>query len=210
MYLSRMALDVTRRRTLLALASPSMLHGAVENAFPGERQRNLWRVDSLNGKYYLLILSPEKPDLTRAAAEFAPEGETWETRDYAPLLARVETGSQWRFRLRANPTYSIPEKGGRRGRVCAHSTVEHQRKWLMEQSGKHGFELEEDGFDVAQSQWYHFSKGVRNSKVSLLAVTYEGRLKVTDAERFRAMLTEGLGREKAYGVGLMTLVRTEG
>ena len=39
------------------------------------------------------------------------------------------------------------------------------------------------------------------------AVTYEGVLQVTDAERFRAMLCQGMGRGKAYGLGLMTVMR---
>lgn len=209
MYLSRMTLDVTRRETMMALASPSMLHGAVEQAFSGQRQRNLWRVDQLNGQYYLLILSREKPDLTKAAEQFAPEGETWETKDYSALLKRTVNGSKWHFRLCANPTYSIPNKGQARGRVCAHSTTAHQREWLINQSKKHGFALAEDSFDVTRSGWYRFSKGVKGSRISLLAVTFEGALTVTDAELFRAMLTDGIGREKAYGVGLMTLVRAE-
>ncbi len=209
MFLSRLPLDVTRRDTLLALASPSMFHGAVEAAFSGERQRRLWRLDQLDGQYYLLLLSAEKPNLAQAAAQFAPEGETGQTKDYAPLLERVQNGSKWRFRLCANPTYSVPGEPGTRGRVCAHSTTAHQRAWLLRQSEQHGFALEESEFDVTRSQWYHFSKGVKGSKISLLAVTYEGVLTVSDAEAFRAVLTEGIGREKAYGVGLMTIVRTE-
>jgi hypothetical protein len=31
-----------------ALDMPKLLHGAVESSFPGERQRNLWRIDWLS------------------------------------------------------------------------------------------------------------------------------------------------------------------
>ena len=41
----------------------------------------------------------------------------------------------------------------------------------------------------------------------MLAVTYEGMLTVTDAELFRQALTQGIGREKAYGMGLLTIMR---
>ena len=44
-------------------------------------------------------------------------------------------------------------------------------------------------------------------RVSLLAVTYEGVLRVTDAALFRRTLTEGIGRGKAYGMGLLTVMR---
>lgn len=46
MYLTQMLLDQKNRQTLAALASPSKFHGAIEAAFPGLRQRNLWRIDS--------------------------------------------------------------------------------------------------------------------------------------------------------------------
>ena len=36
---------------------------------------------------------------------------------------------------------------------------------------------------------------------------YEGLLQVTDEENFRKILVEGLGREKAFGCGLLTVMR---
>ena len=38
-------------------------------------------------------------------------------------------------------------------------------------------------------------------------MTYDGLLKVCDAAQFRAALCGGIGSGKAYGAGLMTLVR---
>ena len=108
MYLTQMLLDQKNRQTLAALASPSKFHGAIEAAFPGLRQRNLWRIDSRAGQKYLLLLSETPPDLTRAAAQFAPPGEHWQTKSYDPLLTRILPGSCWQFRLCANPTYSVP------------------------------------------------------------------------------------------------------
>ena len=67
MYLTQMLLDQKNRQTLAALASPSKFHGAIEAAFPGPRQRNLWRIDSRAGQKYLLLLS-ETPAFCRAAA----------------------------------------------------------------------------------------------------------------------------------------------
>lgn len=119
MYLTQMLLDQKNRQTLAALASPSKFHGAIEAAFPGPRQRNLWRIDSRAGQKYLLLLSETPPDLTQAAAQFAPPGEHWQTKSYDPLLTRILPGSCWQFRLCANPTYSVPAGPGQRGRVCA-------------------------------------------------------------------------------------------
>ena len=73
MYLSRAELDATRRNTTIALASPQKFHGAVESAFPGGRRRRLWRLDTLNGKLYLLLLSEDVPDLTGLCAQFGKD-----------------------------------------------------------------------------------------------------------------------------------------
>ena len=37
--------------------------------------------------------------------------------------------------------------------------------------------------------------------------SFEGLLRVTDAALFREALTRGIGRGKAYGLGLLTLMR---
>ena len=58
------------------------------------------------------------------------------------------------------------------------------------------------------SRWLRFAKsGDRRHPVTLLAVTYEGVLEVTDPQAFCQMLTNGLGRGKAYGLGLMTILQ---
>lgn len=50
-----------------------------------------------------------------------------------------------------------------------------------------------------------FAKKASKDTVSLLTVTFDGRLEVTDPDALRRTLTRGLGRAKAYGCGLMTL-----
>ena len=43
--------------------------------------------------------------------------------------------------------------------------------------------------------------------MTLLSVTYDGILTVTDPEKFRVSMINGIGRGKAYGNGLLTIVR---
>jgi CRISPR system Cascade subunit CasE len=207
MYLSRVELDPIRRSTMTALAAPQKFHGAVESAFSGERRRRLWRLDRLGEKLYLLLLSEEMPDLSGVVEQFGT-GATPESRNYDPLLARITPGSRWQFRLAANPTKSCKDaqKPAARGTVAAHCTTQYQKQWLLDRAAKHGFALTEDSFTVTRVQWHHFAKcGTR--PVSLLAVTYEGVLQVTDPEAFRNLLCQGMGRGKAYGLGLLTVMR---
>lgn len=185
MYLSRVELDPTRRSTMAALAAPQKLHGAVESAFTGERRRRLWRLDRLGERLYLLLLSEDVPELSGVVEQFGT-GAAAETRSYDPLLQRVEPGSSWQFRLTANPTKCCkdPKAPAERGTVAAHCSTKYQKQWLLDRAAKHGIR-----------------------PVTLLAVTYEGVLQVTDPEQFRALLCQGMGRGKAYGLGLMTVMR---
>ena len=206
MFLSRIELDHRQRAVMLALASPNQIHGAIEQSFSGPRCRNLWRVDTLGEKTWLLVLSQDKPDFSRLAVQLGAPG--WESRDYEPLLRRVEREDVWHFRLTANPTISKSGAKDERGKVLAHITPTYQKQWLLNRAEKHGFALEDQEFDVVQSRWLRFRKGTDGGRpVTLLSVTYEGSLTVTDPALFTQTLTEGLGRGKAYGLGLLTVAQ---
>ena len=170
------------------------------------RRRRLWRLGPLGGKLYLLILSEDAPDLSDIVEQFG-SGEPGETKSYDPLLERIVTGSVWHFRLAANPTTSkVPSSGPlERGKVQAHITPEFQEAWLRARAEKHGFHLK--SLQVTGSRWLRFRKGQQRRLVTLLSAVYEGVLEVTDPVLFRQVLTEGIGRGKAYGQGLLTVTR---
>lgn len=211
MYLSRVRLNPQLRTTMQAIQAPQMLHGAVERCFAGERRRRLWRIDWMSDSCLLLVLSEEIPDFTGLIAQFsnielAGQGES---KDYEPFLSRLREGQAWHFRLKANPV--VASRAGlqeprQRGRIHAHVTPEQQKRWLMNRAAQHGFGLQEQAFDVVHSQWQRFTKK-DGSFVSLRAVALEGSLRVEDAGLLRKALTEGIGRGKAYGLGLLTLAR---
>ena len=213
MYLSRLRLDAKNRNTMRALSEPQLFHGAIERGFFGKRQRNLWRIDPLGNMLYLMVVSAEKPDLSAAAQQFGSPSDAvpWETKEYDPLLSHIVDGSKWHFRLTANPIKHLPGNcaAGERGKIVAHVTPEHQQRWLQEKAPQYGFEVKPDDFLAVSEKRYQFRKGTDNRRlVTLLAVTFEGTLTVTDAEIFRRTLVNGIGRGKAYGMGMLTVVRT--
>lgn len=206
MYLSRIKLDTSRTETMRGLASPSVFHGAIESA-DKERTRKLWRLDTLYGDQILLILSENKIDLTSVAEQFGYDG-SFESKMYDVLLERITNGSRWHFRLKANPTIQKYDEKKGRGKVLAHITTEYQGEWLKNQAEKNGFSLNNEEWLVTGSRWYVFKKN-RNkpAKVKMLAATYEGILTVTDADAFRTALVKGIGREKAFGMGMLTVTK---
>ncbi len=119
MYLSRIKLNTARRDTQKALASPNLFHGAVESCFDYSQNRKLWRIDTLRGCAYLLLVSEELPDLTGLQRQFGYPDEPGESRDYHMLLDRIEKDSVWRFRLAANPIRAHSDSSGQRGHIKA-------------------------------------------------------------------------------------------
>lgn len=204
MYLSRIRLNTDNRKTLQALSAPQKFHGALESAFVGPRKRILWRIDSLNNNLYILLLSDSIPDLTEFCKQFCSSQDDAQTKAYDSLLSRIKVETQWHFRLTANPVKS-QKRENERGKVQAHITTAYQKEWLLAHSEQYGFRLQEDTFDVVHSKWHQFYKSDQN-RVSLLAVTFEGQLEVTDAELFQKTLCNGIGRGKAYGMGMLTVM----
>lgn len=210
MYLTRLELDTGKRNTMKALVSPNLFHGGIEAAFPGERTRKLWRIDKIGRHCYLLLLSDKEPMFEHMVTQFglSEKERGWETKDYQILLNKVESDTVWRFRLVANPTKSFANESGKRGSIHAHNTPYYQKKWLIDRCERNGFLVKEEGFTILESKWQRFHKGAERKKpVVLLAVTYEGILKVTDAEKFQRVLLEGIGRGKAFGMGMLTIAK---
>lgn len=216
MFLSRVALNTNRRETMAALASPHLLHGAIESTIgksQKQQQRNLWRIDWFESICYLILLSKDHPDLTHIVKQFGytTKNPQWETKDYNPLLERLKIGDIWRFRLQANPTHSSSREKKEvtdRGKVFAHVTQEQQRQWLMQRAVSRGFSIEEDQFDVVHTEWKRFLKN-KNEKhwVTLRIAIYEGILTIQNVDVFRNTLINGIGRGKAYGCGLLTVAQ---
>jgi len=195
-----------------ALASPQILHAAVTGSFPMSASQHdgriLWRIDALGNSTYLLVSSPGKPDFTHIVEQFGWPGseQTWESKDYDALLNRLHDGQNWNFRLRANPAHrekaSVP---GETGKLFAHVTVRQQEQWLMERAAQYGFHVGEGSFAVMHREIKKFWR--EKKQVTLGIATFEGTLEVVDKALFTHTLLNGIGRAKAYGCGLLTIMR---
>lgn len=229
MYLTRMPINSVRKGAARLLASPQMMHAAVLASFPpdavlehSERGRVLWRIDRTGPHAYLYVVSPEKPDLTALVEQAGwPLAETWQTKEYDPLLDRIQLGDEYRFALVANPTREVRQASGRSKRL-PHVTSAQQEEWLVLKGQRSGFEIVEvqvekqtrDGesetvdalqLNVSDRRDRRFRRG--EGTVTIRTARFEGVLRVTDAEAFRSALRHGIGPAKGYGCGLMTITR---
>jgi len=208
MYISRVEVDMNNRRKIKKLSHVAAYHSWVENSFPDEknsnlRTRKLWRLDRLNGKTYLLVVSEEMPDLLNLE-KYGVEG-TAQTKSYDNFLSAICKGDKMRFRVVLNPVISLSRGSGNKNLVKPHVTIEHQMRYLMDRSIKNGFELDEKDFEIVERGYENFYKEGQK-KVKLIKAVYEGILTVNDVDLFRTVLTKGIGKKRAYGFGMMTVI----
>lgn len=232
MFISRIHLNPQRAATKSAAGNINKLHGAVLNTVAptveGTRPEGmLWRLDTGKYRHTLYVVSPTEPDFSAIQEQYGwstEEGKA-EVRDYNPRLESLRAGQRLAFRITANPTHTVvypnelDKKGNPRRRRIAHETHAHQVGWLAQRSGACGFSL--PGYCPAREvrgKLVGPSDNVRTSPlrverfvksgstpVTIGMVTFDGVLEVTDADKFRASLVNGVGRGKAYGCGLLTV-----
>jgi CRISPR system Cascade subunit CasE len=147
--------------------------------------------------------------------------------------AALHAGQRLAFRLRANPTRVDPRtctEGRRRGKRVDLRGEEQWLRWLWRKGQMAGFGLIsiETGRLLerapqlpgnvpavrvtAQSrQWGRreamqaASRDSRGNPLIFASVLFEGMLEITEANRFRQALVEGIGSGKAYGFGLLSI-----
>lgn len=234
MYLSRVEIDTRNRQKISDLSHLGAYHNWVEQSFPneveaGERLRHLWRIDQVGNKKYLLLLSQDKPDLTKL--EKYGVRNTAETKNYDQFIDNLVEGKKYRFRLTANPTHRITDSKTNKSRVVPHITILQQMNWLLDRMDKHGFEVVKDKnlhpyqivkdgevveqkeyiykLDISSRDWPLLRRKGNSRGMKLSRVTFEGFLEITDLEKFKDTLINGIGREKAYGMGLLTVIPLE-
>jgi CRISPR system Cascade subunit CasE len=222
MFLTRFQINPARRGARKLLSSPQAMHAAVRAAFaepegyerPGARA--LWRLDTpAIATTYLYLVSPGRPDLTHLVEQAGwPTTATWDTREYGPLLATLQPGQRWAFRLTANPVHSgrkTPESKETQRFGCLREA--EQEQWLLRRAERCGFTVatQRDGrpnVRLHHRQAQSFKRGAQS--VTLTTATYDGILDVTDGDAFRAALVSGIGHAKAYGCGLLTIAPAGG
>ncbi|WP_127500623.1 type I-E CRISPR-associated protein Cas6/Cse3/CasE [Actinoplanes solisilvae] len=222
MFLTRFQINPARRGARKLLSSPQAMHAAVRAGFsdpadyerPGSR--TLWRLDTpATATVHLYLVSPGRPDLTHLVEQAGwPTTATWETREYDPLLASLQAGQRWAFRLTANPVHSGRKTAdAKETQRFGYLRQEEQEQWLLSRAARCGFAVatQRDGrpnLRLHQRQNQKFKRGTHG--VTLTTVTYDGILEVTNADDFRAALVNGIGHAKAYGCGLLTLAPADG
>lgn len=224
MFLSKLPVNVRSRDFRRDFADVQAMHRRVLSGFPDleadvpARQHHgvLWRLDSGQRGYAVYVQSHSRPDWSPLPQDYLTARA--EVRCLQPVLAAIEPGRLFGFRLVANPTRTVHREGtpGNRGsgKRVGLEQPEDQVQWLLRQGERHGFALPETdvfGPDVAPTPipkltgYKEDDTKSGRSKITIAQVRFDGHLQVTDPEALAAALKNGIGRAKAYGCGLLSL-----
>ena len=218
--LTRIYLNPARRGGRKLILNPQAMHAAVRAAFPPDtdesRGRILWRLDHHEHAHTLYIVGPERPDVANIVEQAGWHTRPGQSADYGKFLDRLQRGQRWHFEVIVNPVISKSQGPGKRGKRVPLASADSQLQWLIRRSEENGFSLATNDSTgavdarVIGRDTLNFQHGERKdtrSRVNIRSVRIEGTLEVTNAEKLRAALTNGIGRGRAYGCGLLTLAR---
>lgn len=208
MYISRIEIDLENRKKYRDLNHVGAFHNWIESSFPDEfesniRTRKLWRIDRLNNKIYMIVLSESEPNIEKLS--YYGKKESIIIKKYDNFVDSLKNEQRCRFRIVLNPVVSVAESKLKRGSVKPHITQEHQMKYFLDRVEKYGFEIENKELEIVERTFVDFYRGNQKG-IRLVKVAYEGILIIKDITKFKKLLYEGMGKKKAYGFGLMTVI----
>jgi CRISPR system Cascade subunit CasE len=182
----------------------------------------LYRIDTVRGRPVIYSVSQRRPVYL---------GNIWsvETKEYNPVI--YDGQSLW-FALRANPVrtrWTLPDGEGKRHHKRHDVVMDAKRalrsgegsqasgirmaelvqaegvRWIREKGEKFGFTVDERHVIAGGYRQHRFLQGSKNRQVSLSTIDFSGLLTVTDAQRFRYALMNGIGPAKGFGCGMMMI-----
>lgn len=190
-------------------------HGWIEDSFPEERvqtkeecKSKLWRIDQVNNKQYLLIVSRTKPDLNKLG-KYGVKGSA-STKCYDEFLSSLQEGMKAKFRVKLNAVKSLSDRTThpKRGRVVV-VTFKDLPSFFMECANANGFSINPEQIRITTSKelFRHYGEDkTSHVHMTLAAATFDGILTITDLEKFKKALMCGIGKKKAYGFGMLTVI----
>mgnify|MGYP002626197651 CR=1 FL=1 len=193
MFLSQMALDLTQPETQTFIHSVTYARQQISSLFSVSFSTLLWRLDDVNGRIWLTLLSPWRPDFGPLHDKIGFQGvfPSWFIEDYTQTLENLNTNDRYDFNICVCP---YPPENHQLSSQHILGDIYH---WFSDQSHANGFQIL--SIHSLNSYWR------MADQTYILYARIQGKLLITDPELFQTVLTKGIGFAKDSGAGLMTI-----
>lgn len=196
-YLTTFNLDCSQL-DMKSLNHLGAYHNLIEHLFPEEfkaktRLRHLWRRDN----FKMTVVSETQPS-TKILSKYSYR-DFAQISNYNHQINNLANNQKYVFKLAANPVLR------KRKRVIPLNDKESQLNWLNKKAIQNGFKLDSIKIESVTHPPLKRRKGKGNNNFWLNRVDYHGVLTITDVDKFKKALINGVGRERAFGMGLLLL-----
>lgn len=169
------------------LANRERLHAVI--AVCGGEGRILYRQDGAT----LYVTGPTRFDTDELRKRL--DVENVDTTGYDNWLNNIQENASYRFTVTCAPVKTVQGR-----KVPLHDRQERQA-WLARVLEEHGARLRYA--DISNPDRTVFTRSKQT--VTFVGFTVQGILQVTNPSRFRDLLTNGMGKGRAYGYGMLTI-----
>ncbi len=226
MYFSRITFNTATMdpNEFVALSKGDLyaIHTVLWRLFPDDpdaKRDFLFRKAINNSWPFFYMVSQRQPQAPNKTIKI-------ETKVYQP---RLDLGHHLSFNLRVNPVITKKNSTGKRIRHdvvmnnkcnCAYpfsiedrissGQLEHTAgiTWLSARAEQMGCEFDTEALRVYGYQQHRFKSRKQKELIKFSSLDFSGRLIVTEPDKFRHALFNGIGPAKAFGCGLMLVRRT--
>lgn len=201
MYLSKITLGLRSPSVRQGLRNCADMHRNIQRCFGTDRSDSgvLYRLHKTENGCCIYLLSETAPK--RMASGMTLAG----CRDMTDFEDSMTAGRVFRFDLLCMPCKKIPDGIGRNSRRVNLRTPEEKADWVMRKAAVAGFEILPDSLNEMREIVIMGER--ENSPLYFHATQFAGVLRITDEAAFRKAWREGIGPEKAYGLGMLMLMR---
>ena len=195
MYLSRLILNPESDYVNSLINNPARMHVALQTGPFGStrKERNvLYRLMREGNIYVLYVQSDVLPDWkTVTGKNIVLDG----IRNVSGLMDCFDNENIFGFTIRANPCKRNENK------IMPIMDTSLKLQWMKRCAEKYGFEL----LQCRETGMERHNVQKKDMRFVVCSTDFNGILKIKDKELFKKAFREGIGREKAYGCGLLML-----
>lgn len=202
MYLWRIELALSSPRIRRAMADRQQLHQLVTGLFHASRRDAalLYRYKAVGIKVLLYIYS----SLPIRQEELHRDMKLTGGREVTDWLDGLQSGQTITFDLLTMPFKKVYDGTHKNSRRRVLRQPEERMVWLRRKAEQNGFTVLSVREDPAERIFGNHSED-QGGKLFLDTWRYTGLLQITDAEMFREAVRNGIGPDKAYGLGMLLL-----
>jgi CRISPR system Cascade subunit CasE len=213
LYLSRISLNPLHAPAIKLAADPEALHkklyALLATGTGAEERHCLFRVEATEAGPNVLLQTVAEPEWDALELAARSLRQPPETKAYDPTFVQ---GQRLSFRLLAKPSirkageFGLKANGKRKpGPRITCRDDEERLEWLRWKGNDSGFTVESVGLTILSVPAVKSDVGPRAKGGSFTAVQFDGVLVVTDPDKLREAVRNGIGPQKAYGFGLLSL-----